>query len=212
MKRFANFNWLGLLLALGLSLPATGLQAQASFNPPNDPGNPNAPSSYSSQPANRDEFNKRRAQVMQRMEAIKQNVQQRLQGQREQICQQRQAKINQVFDKLTANAKRNLVVISTVQMRVENFYKDKKLNLANYDQLLQNANNKRQAAEGVFDAIGNVNFNCQEQDGRNVGQNVKEAVQNERQALREYRQAVKDLLVAVKQAAEQKTTNTSGVR
>ncbi len=210
MKQTVLVKVFGLAVAMVLAFPTAGLLAQAPLNPPNDPGNPNAPISRTA--ANNDEFNKRRAEMRQRLDSIKQNVQEKLQGQRLQVCQQRQAKVNQTLDKITANARRQLLVVSTVQLRVENFYKDKKMSVANYDQLAQTANAKRQAAEGVFDAVNGVNFDCQAQDGRNVGQNVKEVVSGERQALKEYRQAVKDLLLAVKQAAGQSTANPSGVR
>ena len=127
-------------------------------------------------------------------------------------CEARQASINRRVNAFAAAGQRHLNVFTSIFTKVQNFYTDKKLNVANYDTLVATVKDKQTAAQQAVDVLNglDVNIDCTQPDPAQQLQTVKTAVSDARTALKAYRIAIKDLIVAIQGASTANSSTTEG--
>lgn len=152
-----------------------------------------------SSPSNRSQLAQSKA------EEVKQRVQGKLDEKRKQTCEKRVATINRIMTNAATQGTNHLSVFDKISERVQKFYADKGLNVANYSALVAEVNAKKAAATAAIKAVQDgKTFSC---DGDNpVGKidAFNGQIRAMHQALKDYRTAIKNLIVAVKSAAETK--------
>jgi hypothetical protein len=138
-----------------------------------------------------------------RLSEVKQRVQGRLDEAKKKTCNARVTAITKIMANAAAAGKRHEEVFGKILARVEEFYTNKKLTVANYDALVAAANAKKEAATAAVAAVANnVAFDCNSDNPVSVADAFSGKVKAMRQALKDYRTAIGALLKAVKQAAE----------
>jgi hypothetical protein len=145
---------------------------------------------------------KARAAAEERGEVKRAEAETRLADKKLEICERREQKVQNIMARISDRGDKHLDVFTKISDRVQTFYTDKNLTVANYDELVANVDKKKQAAEAQVAAIreASVEFNCDSEDPKGVAWAFKDDMKAQVAALKEYRTAVKDLLVAVKKS------------
>lgn len=150
-------------------------------------------------PTQKERVKTRETELTQRIETIKANRAQKLADKRLEVCQKRQAQINQIFANATERSQKQLAVFQAIEEKVKAFYVAKNLTSDGYETAAKNADAKEAAAVAAIGASETVAFDCGTADATKPGSAIKEAMNVRHTALKEYRTAVKDLILAVKQ-------------
>lgn len=157
----------------------------------------------------------KKAEIQLRLTALKEARTTKLETKRLEICQQRQAKINEIVTHGVEQNTKQLAVFQKIEANVKQFYIDKKLSSVDYDATLAAADDAEAAAVAAIDAASTTTFDCTTTDSTNPGSVIKEAMTTRHSTLAAYRTAIKNLILVVKKAnGEQKatTTPTDGVK
>lgn len=126
----------------------------------------------------------------------------RLEGDKLKACQNRERVINNTLDRIAQRGDKRLEVYNKIFQRVQDFYVRKGLSVANYDQLVAEANTKKTAAQTTVDGISDkqVDFTCDGTDPKGIAVGFKVDLQTQIKVLHDYQQSIKNLIVAVKTA------------
>lgn len=143
----------------------------------------------------------------------------RTQEQRQKACEKRAANVNRKMINYTRHAEKHLATFDKIYDRVQDFKETKKLDAANYDELVAAADAKQAAAVAAVEALGEVSteIDCTSEDPAAAVAAVKEAVLETRTALKDYRTAIKDVIKSLNASAsktadggKEKTEGTTG--
>ncbi|HSE60788.1 MAG TPA: hypothetical protein VLA88_00675 [Candidatus Saccharimonadales bacterium] len=138
-----------------------------------------------------------------RQEAAKQRMAGKLDEARKKVCQNRVSNIKKIMSNAGEAAQRQQAVFGKIAERVQQFYATKKLNVANYTQLVDAVNTKKEAVTAALAAVRALpQFDCSADNPVGAVDQYKVKLQGVRNALKDYRSAVHALLVAVKTAAK----------
>ena len=123
--------------------------------------------------------------------------------QRQAACKARQNAINRRTDNYAKAAQANLDTFNSILAKVQAFYADKKLNIANYSTLFATAQAQRTAAQQAVDALKSLDvmIDCTQSDPAQTLVTVKTAVAATRTALQSYRSSIKDIITALEGAS-----------
>lgn len=144
-------------------------------------------------------------QKVQEMKVKLENRQAKLDDAKKKICEKRQANIKKHMTNTAARGERQLTVFTKIAERVQKFYVDKNLSVANYDELVAAMETAKADARKAVDAAktDSTTFQCGADNPKGLADTFKERLKVEIEALKAYRTSVKNLIVAVKSAAEQ---------
>jgi hypothetical protein len=124
-------------------------------------------------------------------------------------CEAHKAEFGKRASNYAAAAQRHLDTFDKIFTKLQDFYKNKGLNVSNYDTLVADATAKQTAAANAVKALkdADVTLDCSSTtvDPASTVATLKVAVQNARQALKDYRTSLKDLVVALKGASTAQT-------
>lgn len=152
----------------------------------------------------------KRAAAEKRIATIKENVREKLATKRLEVCEKRQAKINDIARRGATQNTKQLAVFQKIEAKVMQFATNKNITGEAIDAALAVANEKEAAAVAAIEVSQSTTFDCATTDGANPGSAIKQAMTSRHSALKEYRTAVKNLIVAVKQANnETKSTDAA---
>ena len=189
-----------------LSLGTISVYAEDSANSsnqyPDSSDNSDDQSSSSSTSARdkaRQEIESLRNEMKEAKERV-QNVKDRLAGRRLEACEKHQAAIARILTRAATRGENHIALFSTIATRVENFYVKKGKTLTTYDQLVNEVNAKRTAAQTTVDAVktAGVSFTCSSDNPKAQVAVFRTEIKAEIAALKDYRTAVKNLIVGVK--------------
>lgn len=135
---------------------------------------------------------------------IENRVKTKLETKRLTICENHQAKINQIFSNATEQNKKNLAVFQDIQAKVEKFYVDKGLSSTDYADAVADADSLEASAEAAIAVSTETTFDCATADGTNPGAVIKDTMETRHSALKAYREAVRNLITVVKKANSDK--------
>ncbi|MGH7196472.1 MAG: hypothetical protein ACREGJ_01745 [Candidatus Saccharimonadales bacterium] len=139
---------------------------------------------------------------------VKERVQGRLDEAKKRVCANRSDKIKNIMNRAATQGEKHLNVFTKIADRVKEFYAKKQLTVANYEQLVSEAESKKAAAETAIAAVkSGVTFDCNDDNPVGAVDEFKGKVRTMHQALKNYRTAIKNLLVAVKNTASQAETS-----
>ena len=127
-------------------------------------------------------------------------------------CQNRQAAITNIINRIDTRAQNQLTLFSTIASRVENFYTTKGKTVANYDQLVADITSAETTAQTNLTTMkANSTFSCSLANPKGMVSAFQSYLKTEISDLRNYRTAVKNLIVAVATAnnVTVSTSNTS---
>lgn len=158
--------------------------------------------------SHKEQREKQEAEKKEKLEAARQAEKQRqeaqkakLQETKRKICDQRAGKVSQIVAKAAAQAEKHVDFFDKASARLEEFYKNKELTVANYDTLLADIRAKRAAAIAKIAATKAVTLDCGSNSGRGNGDLLKGTLRSLHQSLKDYRLSIKKLIAAVKTAA-----------
>lgn len=156
-----------------------------------------------------------KAKFQQRLETAKAERVEKLADRRLQVCEKRQQRINNIFDKATERNKKQLAVFQAIEQKVKDFYVNKGLTAEAYEQAAAHADAQEAAAVAAIETSETVSFDCATTDATKPGSVIKEAMLARHTALMDYRTAIKDLILVVKKHNGQNrggdtTTGTDG--
>ena len=135
-----------------------------------------------------------------------------LQGLKLKICDKRQSNITDKMSRIADRGQKQLDLFSSIATRVEAFYTDKGLTLANYDALVAAVNAQKTVSQTAVDAVkaDKANFKCDGTDPAGAATVFKADLKSEITALKDYRTTIKDLIVGVKSVVSSDATKTEG--
>lgn len=115
-------------------------------------------------------------------------------------CQNREKNINNIMSRISDRGQKQLDLFTKISERTQKFYTDKGKTLVNYDALVADVNDKKEAAQITVDAIKemSVTFKCDGADPKGVVSSFKDSLKSEIAALKAYKTSVKNLIVGVK--------------
>lgn len=152
----------------------------------------------------------KRQALEQKMAERKAAIAEKLSGQREEKCKQREATINSVLDNRVSAAERYFTKFQAIQKKLTTFATEKQLNIENAAALELVMNDSANTAQAALQAIQAIDFTCANASAAAPGALVKDQVVATKQALKDYRTAIKDYAAALKASVEQdKTTDTT---
>ena len=139
-------------------------------------------------------------------------VKTRLEGAKLKACETRERIINDILERIAKRGERRLSVYTAIFERLQDFYTNKGLNLANYDELVADVEAKKAAAQAALDETkaNEVDFKCDGSDPKGAAASFKEDLKAEIKALHDYQQSIKNLIVAVKTSLSDAANNASG--
>lgn len=125
------------------------------------------------------------------------------------VCQKREKHINDHMQRIAARGQKQLDRFSTIADKTEQFYAKKGKTLSNYDELVNDVNTKKTAAQATVDKVKatSVTFKCDGTDPKGAAASFKDALKAEIAALKGYKTSVRKLIVGVKSV--QGTTSSS---
>lgn len=139
-------------------------------------------------------------------ESIRDRRQGKLDENRKNTCEKRVTRIIRIMENAAAQGTKNQQVFDKISERVQKFYADKGLSVANYDALVADVNAKKEAASVAIKAVqDNKTFNCDSDNPVGKIDAFNGQVRAMHQALKDYRTAIKNLIVAVKSAASKES-------
>ena len=134
---------------------------------------------------------------------LKERHEGRLDANKQRVCEHHKAVIERILAHANNRGEHHLLVFATIASRVEDFYKDKDLDVANYQELVDEVNSKHDDAEAAIQAVDDdINLDC---EGANPVGRVNTFIHRVKEmhmALKDYRTAIKDLIVGIRPAAE----------
>jgi lysyl-tRNA synthetase class II len=154
-----------------------------------------------------------RAQAKAKVEStVKAKTETKTHEQKQQACSARKANLTKRMNNSVAAAERHKAVFDKIYTRVQNFYTDKKLNVANYDTLKTSADTAKQDAADQIAALKSldVTVDCTQADS--LATNIsafQSAVKSTRDSLKAYRKSLVDLITAL-HGASTSTDKTGG--
>lgn len=138
-----------------------------------------------------------------RLEAAKQRIAGRLDEARKKVCNARVGNVKRLMSGGAELAQKQQALFGQIAERVEQFYTNKKLNVANYQQLVDAVGTKKEAVTSALAAVRALPaFSCDSDNPVGAADEYKVKLQAVRNALKDYRSSVQALLVAVKNAAK----------
>lgn len=152
-----------------------------------------------------------REQAQQKLEALKQNVKQHTQAQREKACDARKTSLTKRMNNAVEQAKRHKAVFDKIYTHVTDFVTQKQLTVTDYATLTANVDTAQANAQKNIDALSalDVNVDCTSQTvAQSVG-TFRQAVQSARDSLKSYRTAIVSLITSVKGASTSSTNSTT---
>jgi|GEM_PF-1872267 len=128
------------------------------------------------------------------------------------VCQNREARIGTIMERIGKRGDNNIALISTISDRVQAYVTAQKLTVDNYAALVTAVNAAKTTAQGAADAAdaARPNFACNGPDPAGAATSFKDLVQARNDAMKAYRDSVKALVKAVKTAAQAAKTQTGG--
>lgn len=150
----------------------------------------------------------RTAELQQRQAALQKKQQEQakkellLKQKRIEQCVAKSEGVNTALQKITENRQRIFNRLSELSDKVQAFVTNKKLVVANYDQLIANLSTRKTTAEASINQVQAVNtLNCNDvRTPKDQLQTFRDKRKGSVDALKEYRTAVKKLILAVKSA------------
>ena len=124
------------------------------------------------------------------------------------LCQERQAKINELMAASAKFGREKLERIQRFEEGVKKFYEEQQLSSAEYDTVVTLVDENEAAAIAAIEVAEAQNFNCEQVDGEKPSGEIKTAREARHQALNAYRDSVKQLIQIVKAAYEDKTATS----
>ncbi len=123
-------------------------------------------------------------------------------------CENRQTAIKNIMTRISDRGQKQITLFGKIAERVQAFYVDKGRTLENYDALVANATETKEAAQAAVDATEAtaVEFSCDGENPKGIAETFKTNLNAQKTALKDYKTAVKDLIVGVKSV--QSTTNS----
>jgi hypothetical protein len=121
------------------------------------------------------------------------------------ICEQSSNRIQKLFSNMNQLANNQINLLSQIEQKVRTFYENNNLSIDNYDELVQEAQNSRVAAQTVLQTITQTSsqFGCDGDDPKSIANEYKVQVRTQVKEIKNYQIAVKNLTIAVKSAAEE---------
>lgn len=156
-----------------------------------------------------EEVARHRAELEEKVQEAKEENKTRLDDARKKVCENHQDKINNIIQKRSEQATKQLAVFNKISDRVQEFVKTKNLTVENYDTLVTAINDKEAAAQAAIEANSAVKFECATANGEKPTSVPRTTIEAVRTALHDYRTAIKNLIVNVKSAAEKKESTES---
>jgi len=138
-----------------------------------------------------------------KIKAERQNGQEHSQAQRQQACEARKSNLTRRMDHAATQAQKHKDVFDKIYTRVQEFYTNKQLNVADYDSLKTAADSAQTDAQASVEALAslNVDIDCTSQTVAESVSAFREAVKNTRDSLKDYRKALVDLINSLKGAS-----------
>ena len=130
---------------------------------------------------------------------------------RKTVCENRQNAINNKLSAFIQSAEKHQAKLDETFAKVQSYQIQYNLPLANYDELIAAANDKRLAATEAVSALKSVaqDFDCTKPDTVVKLSTVRDAAKEARQSLHEYRIAIKDIVVALAQSEDANSIGAS---
>lgn len=140
----------------------------------------------------------RRAELKEKIQALRAERKEKLVSKRLEICERRQARINQLTKKSSEIGQNRLEHIQNIEKRVLEFYKKMQLDIAEYESTLAVVDEKEAAALAALETAKSLTFDCDTVDGANPSGEIKLIHATKKQALTDYRDALKQLFQLIK--------------
>lgn len=138
------------------------------------------------------------------------NVNRGLEAAKLRVCQNREAAINRIQERIVRRAERHLEVFGSIAQRVEAFYVRRGLTVTNYNELVGAVNAKRAPTQTQLEALKlRVVFSCTDNDPRGMVTTFQQQRANAITALKEFQTAVRNLIVAVKSVVGSTNANAN---
>jgi hypothetical protein len=155
----------------------------------------------------RERLDQKKADRMKAIEDKKAELRVRLDAKKQEICQKHQDRINRIIGNMGDRRMRASYRISEIQLAIQEFYTEKKLTVAGYDDLVAAADAAQAAAETSMKAqLQAPRLDCDGTQPRADMYDFREKRSASIDAMKEYRDAVKELGKAVREAVK----NTEG--
>ena len=129
----------------------------------------------------------------------------RLQGDSLARCQNKEARINQLMQRITNRARLQYRLFETITQRVQTYYTENDLLVSNYDELVATVEAARVQAQNTFQAMetNGGDFVCDGEDPHAYTNQFRNSFNSANQDLVAYKNAVRNLVVAVQTAAQE---------
>ena len=145
-----------------------------------------------------------RSELKQNLETTRTDRKAELTDKRLELCEQRQAKINELIAASAKVGRERLAHIQQVETKVKDFYERKDLSSSEYDAAVTMINEKETVAVAAVEVAESQKFDCAKVDGDKPSGEIKSLHEAKRTALNDYRDSVKQLIRIVKTAAQTK--------
>ena len=142
----------------------------------------------------------------------KAQVKEQTQEHRQQACEARKTALTKRMSNSVAQANRHKAVFDKIYTRVQDFYTNKKLNVADYDSLKAKVDAAQADAAASIQALkdSDISVDCTSTTVADSVSTFQAAVGNSRDSLKAYRAALVDLINSLKGASTgQSTDNTT---
>ncbi|MBL8121949.1 hypothetical protein JNM87_04350 [Candidatus Saccharibacteria bacterium] len=128
------------------------------------------------------------------------------------VCENRQNSINNKLSAFTQAADKHMAKLDETFTKVQSYQMAHSLTIANYDELVAAANEKKTAASQAIATLKTVavNVDCTHPDSVVKLSTVRDAAKAARTALHDYRVAIKAVVVALAQAKGSDSSANSG--
>ncbi|MFZ2125829.1 MAG: hypothetical protein WA087_01330 [Candidatus Saccharimonadales bacterium] len=129
-------------------------------------------------------------------------TQKKLQGQSLEKCQNREMAINNIMARIGDRGEKQIAVIDAVQQKVQTYYTENNISIANYDKLVANITVKKQTATTAMNTVRTMkgSFGCGNDDPKGVATQFKSQASTQSEDITAYKNAVHDLVVEIKTA------------
>lgn len=130
---------------------------------------------------------------------------------KKEVCERRQAKLSTIPSRITKNSTVLQDLLDRKYSKVQEFYINKNLSIANYAELKQNVDTEQAEAQTAVNTLGefSLTINC---DTLGIGQQLdglRTATTDAKTKLKAYRKSLVDLITAISAALETTNTETS---
>lgn len=196
-----------LLLALSLTFVGIGVSAQAE----SDDGT----RTEQSRPLNREVFREkaeqRQAEAEVKVTEAREAAEERRLEVKAEVCERRQERLTQMLPRLSTGATTVLERIDTVFDRVQGFYEDGQLTVADYDTKVEAIVSAQATASTLVSALSESvpTIDCENMQLGVQLDTYRSATKDAREALKAYRAALVDLISALKAAAADQTSDNT---